>query len=237
MLKGNPVWDQFGYDYYDNLKKLLLCPPKDFVVARSAMYKNDGHHPADNSDYECMFAAEMIQRIKPKNLLDIGSHRKFIIGLLANSYEVTILDVRRSFIPSLNNENRIGGDAKEILMKSESFDVVISLCSLEHFGLGRYGDEFDLDGDKKAIKEMFRVLKPGGYLILTTTISANPVIYFNAHRVYNYKMIEAFQKEFTVVEEKVLNTENKKFYPFILEDISSREYDVYCGCWWKEKYE
>jgi ubiquinone/menaquinone biosynthesis C-methylase UbiE len=92
----------------------------------------------------------------PSNILDIGSYRHFILGLLSH-YEVTTLDIRERK-SNLVNENIVTCDAKALLFADNSFDSVLSLEALPHFGLCRYGDEFDLDADIKAFNEMIRVL-------------------------------------------------------------------------------
>jgi hypothetical protein len=46
------------------------------------------------------------------------------------------------------------------------FDWVTSVSSLEHSGLGRYGDRLNPEGDIDAAGECFCMLKPGGYLFI-----------------------------------------------------------------------
>lgn len=61
-------------------------------------------------------------------------------------------------------------DIKQGLPFSDDyFDYVTCISTLEHVGLGggRYGENKDEEGDKKAVIEMFRVLKPNGKLIIT----------------------------------------------------------------------
>ena len=47
---------------------------------------------------------------------------------------------------------------------AESFDGIVSLSAIEHIGLGHYGDPVDPDGDTKAMANVFRWLKPGGWV-------------------------------------------------------------------------
>ncbi len=56
-------------------------------------------------------------------------------------------------------------DATELSFEDRSFDIVFSLSSLEHFG--RRADKL------RALKEMNRVLKPGGVAALTTELIVN----------------------------------------------------------------
>jgi hypothetical protein len=69
-------------------------------------------------------------------------------------------------------------------------NIVLSTCmhTVEHIGLGRYGDPIDAEGDKKAMKELERVLAVNGTLLFVVPIGT-PRIEFNAHRIYNYDTI------------------------------------------------
>lgn len=198
-----------------------------------AMVDETGSHPADYVDSQCAFASQHIAATRPEKILDIGSYRLWIIGLLAHHTVVTV-DVRERKT-YLTNEHVIACDAKKIDYPSDSFDVVTSLCAIEHFGLGRYGDEFDLGADQTAFKEMIRVLKPQGHLIFSTAITrAGPSIAFNAARTYNYEMIRRLCAGLTCVEDR--------FYSRRIGEFCSRgeltddpyDWDVYCGCWKKK---
>lgn len=196
-------------------------------------YYDAGTHPTDYMDYECGFAARHVQKSNPGAVLDIGSYRLFVIGMLAG-YKVTTIDVRPRE-SSLRNETIVTSDAKKLDIPSNTFDMVTSLCALEHFGLGRYGDEFDIDADKKAFDEMIRVLKPGGLLMFSTTITRGaPSIAFNGHRIYDFAMIRAFCKNLECVEEGIFS--NTLAGGCSLEQVVDRpaKWDVYCGCWKKQ---
>lgn len=194
-----------------------------------------GAHPDSFIDYECAFASAIVARLRPARILDIGSYRHFILGLLAH-YEVTTIDVRDRK-PISDNEKVVTCDAKALTLETDSFDVVVSLCGIEHFGLGRYGDAFDLDADKAAIAEMVRVLKPGGRLVFSTTITGGPAqIVFNAHRIYSYEMIRAMCAGLECEEEKFFHLEEGLGGSLCRrEDLSAAPevWDVYLGCWRK----
>ena len=63
------------------------------------------------------------------------------------------------------------------------FDVALSISSLEHDGLGRYGDPVDANGDLKAMEKMRDIVRPGGFLLLAVPVGAD-LIKWNAHRKY-----------------------------------------------------
>lgn len=58
-----------------------------------------------------------------------------------------------------------------------------ALCSLEHFGLGRYGDPIDPEACFKCFREIQKKIKPEGNLYLSLSIGGER-IEFNAHRIF-----------------------------------------------------
>lgn len=55
--------------------------------------------------------------------------------------------------------------------------------SIEHSGLGRYGDPLDPDGDIKTMGQIHRSLKPYSLLFLGIPVGRDALTW-NAHRVY-----------------------------------------------------
>ncbi len=194
-----------------------------------------GSHPDSFIDHECAFASSQIARLAPARILDIGSYRHFILGLLAH-YEVTTIDIRPRR-PISDNEKVVTCDAKALTLDDGTFDVVVSLCGIEHFGLGRYGDVFDLEADRIALGEMARVLKPGGRLVFSTTITGGPAqIVFNAHRIYSYAMIQEMCAGLACEEERFFKLEEGLGgSPCRRDELSAKPeaWDVYMGCWRK----
>lgn len=223
------------YDYF-----LEQCrnDSRGFDIIEAFRY-DDGSHPDTYVDFECTFAAHFLAAMMQRNnnggtpkILDIGSYRHFILGLLAHYY-VTTVDVRERR-PATNHETTVTCDAKKLALPDRAFDAVVSLCAVEHFGLGRYGDDFDLDADKHAFEEMKRVLKPRGALIFTTTLTgAKPQLAFNAHRIYDYPMIESFCKGLRLEGELFYLSSKGAFGP--REEVTTKPgaWDIYCGCWIK----
>jgi len=63
------------------------------------------------------------------------------------------------------------------------FDASISISSVEHSGLGRYGDELDPNGDIKAMKVLLDKTRVGGLCFLAVPMGKDEILW-NAHRVY-----------------------------------------------------
>ena len=66
----------------------------------------------------------------------------------------------------------------------ETFDAVLSISSIEHDGLGRYGDPLDPWADLDSMHRLLtRHMRPGGLLFLAVPVGRDRVV-FNLHRVY-----------------------------------------------------
>lgn len=191
-----------------------------------------GNHPENYQHFESAFAAEQLVHFAGREILDIGSYRHFVLGLMARG-PVTTIDVRHRQ-PICSQESIITCDAKKLNIPSDRYDAVVSLCALEHFGLGRYGDEFDLGADRQAFKEMIRVIKPGGALIFSTLITrGSPTIEFNAHRIYDLSVIRDFCGGLKLKEERYYISRKNRFGPFTEVTEAPTQWDIYCGSWIK----
>jgi hypothetical protein len=81
------------------------------------------------------------------------------------------------------------------------FDVAVTFSSLEHSGLGRYGDTLNPWGDIQAVAKAWCITKSGGNMFLGLPASQGDEVCWNAHRSYgvhrwphlmaNYKQIGA----------------------------------------------
>jgi len=75
-----------------------------------------------------------------------------------------------------------------MLRHDREFDFAFTYSSLEHSGLGRYGDALNPYGDLEAVAETWCALKPGGLFFLgvpsADAESSVDVLVWNAHRFY-----------------------------------------------------
>jgi ubiquinone/menaquinone biosynthesis C-methylase UbiE len=94
-------------------------------------------------------------------------------------------------LETYNNENItfINSDATNLLqLENNSIESLSALCSLEHFGLGRYGDTIDPLVHLKAFDSIQRVMKPEGNIYIVPVQSENR-LQFNALRYYKPQYI------------------------------------------------
>lgn len=144
--------------------------------------------PAANIEddfFEDLWAAREIYRSKVKHVYDIGSRtNSFIAHLLAMEVRVTMLDIR-PFDCNIEGIDYIRTDAMDMgNIPDNSIETLTALCSLEHFGLGRYSDPIDYNGWKKALHAIKRKLKPGGTFYMSVPVGEERVR-FHAYRVFH----------------------------------------------------
>jgi ubiquinone/menaquinone biosynthesis C-methylase UbiE len=105
-----------------------------------------------------------IHRIAPdlpfKEILEVGGGQSGLTRLLYPHARVTNLDMDPSFANAPCNLQEgvqfVCGDATRLEFASASFDAVTMFDVIEH-----------VPDDKKAMSEVLRVLKPGGYLLVS----------------------------------------------------------------------
>ena len=134
--------------------------------------------------HQDLWAARKIYKINPIKHIDVGSRIDGFIAHILTFTEVLILDVRNlsSNIHGLSFQQVDLMDV-DCLPKIKC-STLSCLHTLEHFGLGRYGDPLNIDGWKFGIKNLSKILNINGTLLLSVPIGKER-IEFNAHRVFN----------------------------------------------------
>ena len=98
----------------------------------------------------------------------------------------------------------VQGDIRQMPFNNEFFDAVTAVSTIEHIGLGRYGDPIASDGDREAVDEIKRVLKTGGRMIITIPCGKDAVCYSREgvplHRVYSSGAIINLLAGFNILE-------------------------------------
>lgn len=145
--------------------------------------------------WQDLWAAQHICRSKPQMHYDIGSRVDgFIAHLLSYGQDVTMIDIRPLDI-RIKGLSFIKADATNLeSVDDNSIESLSALCSLEHFGLGRYGDEIDPDACFKCFNAIQRKMKKNGRLYISVPIGKEHLV-FNAHRIFRAQtLINCFDK-------------------------------------------
>lgn len=130
-------------------------------------------------------------------MLDVGSTGSTFPILLASfGYDVYSIDVREYEWKTHPNLTAVVGDIRKTEFPNRFFDRVTAVSTIEHVGLGRYGDPLDPDGDRKALLEIARILKPQGKLLMTMPFGRMAVS--KLHRVYDKETLKTLVEGFKV---------------------------------------
>lgn len=145
----------------------------------------------ENSEYfiNDLFIAQKIYNDNPAVLLDIGSRLDGYIAHVASFREINVLDIR-PFKSRIHNIFFHQADLmKSIPKKFHNYaDYITCIHSLEHFGLGRYGDTLNPDGYKLGLKNISKILKKNGTFVFSVPIGKE-CVEFNSHRIFNPFML------------------------------------------------
>jgi hypothetical protein len=183
--------------------------------------------------FHTSWAARVVQTINPELHVDISSSL-FFSTIVSAFVPIDYYDYRPAKI-DLSNFRSYQGDVTGLPFKNDSISSLSCLHTLEHIGLGRYGDEIDYDGDLKGFSELKRVVSLGGNLIIVVPVG-QPKIAFNAHRIYSYEQIIAIMEGFTLLEFTLLTDDTNLHGPIENADpslVAKQQYG--CGCFWFKK--
>lgn len=204
--------------------------PKDFypcIKDKTITTGFDRHYV-----YHTSWAARVVKEINPEFHVDISSSLYFC-GLVSAFIPVRFYDYRPADL-RLTGLQTAHADLHNLPFEKHSIKSVSCMHTLEHIGLGRYGDPIDPEGDLKAIKGLKSVLASGGDMLIVVPIGI-PKIEYNAHRIYSYEQIMSY-----FADEKVYLHEFS-FIPEFEKDgglmrnadpLLAKDAHYACGCFW-----
>lgn len=127
---------------------------------------------------DLIIAREIFAR-KPNHHIDVGSRVDGFVAHVAAFREIEVFDLRPLEIGYGIRFSQVDSTVRQ----ANKSDSVSCLHALEHFGLGRYGDEIDPQGHLKGFVNLVNLVSKNGHLYLSFPVSSRPRVEFNAHRV------------------------------------------------------
>ena len=172
--------------------------------------------------------AKWIHATRPERHIDVGSRIDGFIGHLAVFREVEVIDIRPA-------PGKVAGirfhqlDIMEALPKEwiECTDSLSCLHTIEHFGLGRYGDPIDPEGHLKGLEQLKRMVARGGLLYLSTPIGPERVE-FNAHRIFSAETVRSWFGENWNIERFAVIDDDARLRESV--DWNGPEVSIHFGC-------
>lgn len=183
--------------------------------------------------YHTSWAARKVKEIGQSKHVDISSSLYFS-GIVSAFVPVDFYDYRPADL-KLSGLKSSHCDLTSLFFTDGSVNSLSCLHTVEHIGLGRYGDPIDPTGDIKAISELKRVLAPGGSLLFVVPVG-RPKVEYNAHRVYSFEMIHGFFKDLVLQEFSLVTDEGRFVVNADPELVGQQKYG--CGCFlFKKPYD
>lgn len=161
-----------------------------------------GAHMPKMRLWEHVRAIMFLGHVKDKVILDVGTRESIVPEyLVSKGASVTAIDTAYpydpkptflgGFVPEIDEATcapnisvfHTYGDARSLVYEDESFDHVLCTACLKHIPGW---------GDRKAVKEMARVLKPGGLLAVTVDLGRTYYPYpsgVSGRRIYDEKSL------------------------------------------------
>lgn len=129
-------------------------------------------------------------------VLDLGATgSKLALELASYGYKVIAVDLQDYPFthPSLRSWC---GDFLTNSFPSASVDAVVALSTIEHFGIPYYGGPSAPDADRRALREIWRLLKPGGLLLMT--VPCGEAAQTSHQRVYDVPAVKRLLEHFEI---------------------------------------
>ncbi|MGE4312213.1 class I SAM-dependent methyltransferase [Desulfovibrio sp.] len=176
--------------------------------------------------YHPAWAARILAATMPPNHVDISSSLSFVT--IASAFvPIEFYDLRPAQL-KLENLTSRPADILSLPFMDNSITSLSCMHVVEHIGLGRYGDKHDPQGDIKAMKELSRVVAPGGQLLFVVPVAENAIIAYNAHRIYRYEDVICHFPDFSLKSFSLV-TDDCNFLPNADPEIASKQ-RWGCGC-------
>jgi Caenorhabditis protein of unknown function, DUF268 len=180
--------------------------------------------------YHVAWAARVLAETRPESHTDISSLLYFSV-ILSAFVPVRFYDYRD--VPLELEGVDVGhADLLDLPFLSRSERSLSCMHVLEHIGLGRYGDPIDPRADTAAMRELERVLAPGGDLLVVVPVG-RPRVVFNAHRVYAYDQLVGSFPELVLVEFALIPGAPERGHLLRNAPPELVQEETYgCGCFW-----
>jgi hypothetical protein len=206
-LKEKVRWARFESSYYRYESTVLVLKDETIMHADPkqlfpCMDDEVVNHPIEpHYLYHPAWAIRKLLEYGIKEHYDFGS--TLVFATMASSISnVTLHDFRppRIFLPGLACK---ACDLMKLEYETNSLPSISCMHTIEHIGLGRYGDSLNPLGDRIAASELVRILKPGGLLFFVVPVG-RPRLQFNAHRIYSFDMVLEMLKPLVLIEHSLI---------------------------------
>jgi hypothetical protein len=153
---------------------------------------------------ETPFAFSALARLSPPaRILEIGSAEStFSLSAASLGYHVTALDLHPLPYSHPNLESVVGR-FEDWDPGDQRFDAAFLISTIEHFGLGAYGEPVGPNGaDRAALTQVAELLDDDGFLVLTTPYGRSRVD--SLERIYDEEALAALLRGWNVIDRRTV---------------------------------
>jgi len=170
---------------------------------------------------EYPFVIENLSLPEHSKVLLVGCADDLLSTILPTfGYKVYGLDLKPVTI-KYPNFKFVRGDIRNTRFPSNHFDAVVAVSVIEHVGLM----DSDYKGDKKALKEIMRILKPNRIFIVTVPVVAKALM-TEYSRFYDIKSINSLFSGFNVLNKSIFMRDEQGYWIKSLKEHKNGYYGV-----------
>ena len=181
--------------------------------------------------YQDIWALRKLAKSRPDLHHDIGSRLDGFVGQATSICPIVYIDLRPPSF-SLRNFSFLEGNILQLPFQDNSVESLSCLHTIEHIGLGRYGDAINPNGYHQALLEIQRVIRPGGILLLSMPVGLERVE-FNAQRIIDPLSCIERLTSMRLLEFSVVNDQNE--FEEMVDPEHYRKAKYCCGLYVFEK--
>ena len=215
------------------IKDLIIFILKGGKVFSPSPVLGEHNSYSGNFDYQYFYqdliVANYIYKNKPIKHIDIGSRIDGFVSNVASFRKIEVFDIRKNFF---NHKNIIFNQVDFMKLGSsmeETTDSLSCLHTIEHFGLGRYGDTINPNGYIEGFKNILKLLKKDGYFYFSVPVSKLDRVYFNSERTFQPLRVLEWSKDLQLIKFDLIDEDGNIFYDCNINDKKTTSKLIY-GC-------
>ena len=203
------------------IKKQIASSDKFFSINKLHPCLTDRYDTAGELSlhyfHQDLLIANKIFLNNPVKHVDVGSRIDGFVAQVASFREIKVLDIRKMKNEILNVEFHQADITDKNFNLINYCDSLSCLHALEHFGLGRYGDEVNINAHLSGLENLYKMLKENGKIYISVPIGPQR-IEFDAHRVFSIKyLLDQFENKFRMDAFSYIDDNNNLFENVELE--------------------
>ncbi len=218
---------KYIFKYFSDYLKFSKLSKIDLIFPILGEHKEKSSVVIKHYFNQDLLVASYIFKDNPKKHVDVGSRVDGFVAHVASFRKIEVFDIRDNNFQFKNIIFKKKDISRIDKSLSNYCDSLSCLHTLEHFGLGRYGDQLDPSGHIKGYNNLIKILKSGGTLYISFPISNKNLTYFNSERSFSPKEILKWSDELKLVKFDFIDDYEKIFLDVDLNKFSKK---ISYGC-------